>query len=185
MGADVLVLCSQYELLNEPWAGLTDHPASDAKSLLPLYEVLVAAIRGVDVDHLIFFEPLATDSYLGILGDATDFPAGGIPVGNLTSLKAPKSPSRAQVTERADPNQVYTYHIYWPPQSGNISQAELEALKLYIALDWKGETKSLDHVQVRVALFVTDCRRFCQIQNPKCGLTYCVWIALPAWWIHE
>lgn len=53
-----------YELLNEPWVGnFYKHPAqltpkvADSKNLEPLYEEIHAAIRPVDDEHILFFEP--------------------------------------------------------------------------------------------------------------------------------
>mmetsp|Transcript_16786 Transcript_16786/g.33483 ORF Transcript_16786/g.33483 Transcript_16786/m.33483 type:complete len:497 (+) Transcript_16786:14-1504(+) len=54
-----------YELINEPWPGnIYKHPSlmlpgnAGRKSLMPSYDVVSAAIREVDQDHLIFYEPV-------------------------------------------------------------------------------------------------------------------------------
>jgi endoglycosylceramidase len=66
-----------YELINEPWLGdvfndpdLLIPGVSDAKNLQPFYAALTAAIRAVDNDTMIFFEPATGGNLL----DAT--PAG-------------------------------------------------------------------------------------------------------------
>ncbi|GMH47457.1 hypothetical protein TrVE_jg4863 [Triparma verrucosa] len=54
-----------YELINEPWPGnIMRHPSlmlpgnAGRKSLMPSYDVVSDAIREVDEDHLIFYEPV-------------------------------------------------------------------------------------------------------------------------------
>lgn len=55
----------RYELINEPWAGdYIDNPllilpgVAGATNLQPFYEKLSMAIRSVDNDTLIFYEPV-------------------------------------------------------------------------------------------------------------------------------
>ena len=55
----------RYELINEPWAGnFFEDPTillpgmAGAKNLQPLYEKIARAIRTVDNDTLIFYEPV-------------------------------------------------------------------------------------------------------------------------------
>jgi len=59
-----------YELMNEPWAG--DHfsnpmlmlpGVADRTNLAPFYEVLHTAIREVDVEALVMFEPIPWDNF--------------------------------------------------------------------------------------------------------------------------
>ncbi|GMH53532.1 hypothetical protein TL16_g01472 [Triparma laevis f. inornata] len=54
-----------YELINEPWPGnVIRHPSlmlpgnAGRKSLMPSYDFVAEAIREVDEDHLIFYEPV-------------------------------------------------------------------------------------------------------------------------------
>jgi endoglycosylceramidase len=75
-----------YELLNEPWPGnifqdfglLAQPGKSDVQNLAPMYEKLAAAIRSVDDDKIIFFEPTVTDEvFLAYLG-LTQVPGGSV-----------------------------------------------------------------------------------------------------------
>jgi endoglycosylceramidase len=57
--------CSSYEIINEPWAGnYLVNPAlvlpgiAGATNLQPFYEKIARAIRAVDNDTLIFYEPV-------------------------------------------------------------------------------------------------------------------------------
>jgi hypothetical protein len=61
---------------------------ADKRNLRPLYDEVNAAIRSVDQDHIVFFEPIVTDYYW-----ATGLQSG--PGGKA-----------------GGPNQVYSYHIY-------------------------------------------------------------------------
>jgi endoglycosylceramidase len=54
-----------YEIVNEPWAGnIYDRPTlllpgeAGAMNLQPLYDTISAAIRSVDNDHIVFYEPV-------------------------------------------------------------------------------------------------------------------------------
>lgn len=114
-----------YELLNEPWADITNHPFSDKETLLGLYTDLAAGIRSVDKDHTIFFEPIAVDSYFGVINVTTDFPTGGIPLVNVNK-------SSIDFATETAVNQVFTYHIYWPPQESQITPLEEEEIKMYV-----------------------------------------------------
>jgi len=86
-----------YELINEPWMGdiyrhpdLLLNPASaDRKHLAPLYEKLNQAIRSIDNDHLIFYEPIVIDYIRRQAG--FDHVPGGAVYNNRS---------------------VYSYHIY-------------------------------------------------------------------------
>ena len=69
-------------------------------------------------------------SYLGILGDVTDFPAGGIPLVNSSSSSSSSSSLLSIEETTKDPNQVYTYHIYYPTLPANIPELEVDAWKL-------------------------------------------------------
>lgn len=66
-----------YEILNEPWPGdiykdlklLVWPGKADKENLVPMYERVASAIRLVDDEHLIFFEPAVTDgALLGYMG---------------------------------------------------------------------------------------------------------------------
>ena len=138
-----------YELLNEPWADVADHPLSDAKTLMPLYKTLAAAIREVDTEHLIFFEDVATNTYTGVVGTTTDFPKGGIPIPGRDENMMQRTTVNDgdgdgdddddddETALVADPNQVFAYHIYWAPQTpGTIMPAwEKDAWELYVLFD--------------------------------------------------
>jgi len=83
-----------YELINEPWPGdIYKDPRrlipgfADKQSLVPLYERLHKAIRAVDDERLLFFEPAVTDLW------TSGFQQG------------PGGPSY-------NDRQVYSYHIY-------------------------------------------------------------------------
>lgn len=59
-----------YELINEPWAGnVYQNPSlllptvADKKNLAPAYDTLAKAIRQVDDEHCIFFEPVTWDDF--------------------------------------------------------------------------------------------------------------------------
>ena len=59
-----------YELINEPWAGniyrqptLLLPTIADKQNLAPAYDVLANAIRKVDNEHCIFFEPVTWDDF--------------------------------------------------------------------------------------------------------------------------
>ncbi|CAF4535159.1 unnamed protein product, partial [Rotaria magnacalcarata] len=60
-----LLLAFRYELINEPWAGnyiadplLLLPGIAGATNLQPFYDKLAKAIRSVDEDTLIFYEPV-------------------------------------------------------------------------------------------------------------------------------
>ena len=84
-----------YEIINEPWLGdiysdpmlLLKQGLADSKNLMPLYEKVSAAIRKVDDQHMIFYEP----------SPATIYPTG--------FQSGPGGP------EYNDRN-VFSYHIY-------------------------------------------------------------------------
>mmetsp|Transcript_25536 Transcript_25536/g.64093 ORF Transcript_25536/g.64093 Transcript_25536/m.64093 type:complete len:525 (-) Transcript_25536:47-1621(-) len=84
-----------YELLNEPWNGdyleqpdlLVIPGLADKRNLQPLYSELNSAIRSVDENHIVFFEPIVSDYYW-----ETGLETG--PGGKGAS------------------NEVYSYHIY-------------------------------------------------------------------------
>eukprot|EP00936_MAST-01D_sp_MAST-1D-sp1_P000590 g590.t1 len=87
-----------YELLNEPWPGRfyssPIHDFSDTKQLTPLYSALHSAIRAIDDDHVLLFEPLVINSYLGVNPfHSTDFKSG------------PGGPAY-------DDRQAFAYHLY-------------------------------------------------------------------------
>jgi len=88
-----------YELINEPWAGdvfadpLRFLPAfAGSKNLMPLYDNITKAIRGVDNQHIIFYEPVTWGNFLH-----------GAVVGS--GFTAPPN---------NDPNTVFSYHYYCP-----------------------------------------------------------------------
>ncbi len=62
---NIFLFVFRYELINEPWAGnYFDHPSlllpgvAGATNLQPFYEKIAKAIRSVDNDTLIFYEPV-------------------------------------------------------------------------------------------------------------------------------
>jgi endoglycosylceramidase len=69
-----------YDLMNEPYPGYHKPLTFESRVLKPFYERLTAAIRTVDNDNWVFFEPVAllvnqgTPSYLGVVND--DRPEG-------------------------------------------------------------------------------------------------------------
>lgn len=86
-----------YELINEPWAGdiyarpdLFVPTVADKENLAPMYDQLNTAIRQVDDQHLIFFEPVTWDD----LGVGFEHVPGGDDYKNRS---------------------VLSYHIYIPP----------------------------------------------------------------------
>jgi endoglycosylceramidase len=64
-----------YDLMNEPYPGYHKPFTFESQVLRPFYERLTAAIRTVDNDNWVFFEPIAipvnqgTPSYLGVVKD--------------------------------------------------------------------------------------------------------------------
>ena len=94
-----------YELMNEPWLGdlctdpaLADPKVADRNNLQPMYEVLNSAIREVDQEHVIMFEPVT----LANLGSGfTEVPGG----------------------EEYQNRSVFAYHYYSPP---NLFPPELQ-----------------------------------------------------------
>ncbi len=64
-----------YDLMNEPYPGYHKPLTFESSVLKPFYERLTAAIRTVDNDNWVFFEPVAllvnqgTPSYLGVVND--------------------------------------------------------------------------------------------------------------------
>ncbi len=62
---DVFLFVFRYEIINEPWAGnyftnptLLLPGVAGATNLQPFYEKIARAIRSVDNDTLIFYEPV-------------------------------------------------------------------------------------------------------------------------------
>ncbi|KAI6660971.1 EGCase [Oopsacas minuta] len=106
-----------YELINEPWLGdlytkpwLVDPGEADLRNLAPLYQKLSSAIREVDQNHVIMFEPV-TWADLG-----TGFKE--VPGGDLYRNRS-----------------VLSYHYYVPPdmpfvkEQFEVRMADLEKLK--------------------------------------------------------
>jgi len=86
-----------YELLNEPFAGdIYAHPSyleprtADYENLQPLYNRINAAIRQIDDEHLVLFEPVTWADY----GCGFDSVPGGLAYQNRSAL---------------------SYHFYIPP----------------------------------------------------------------------
>jgi len=85
-----------YELINEPWAGdIFGNPAlllpgyAGRRNLAPLYEVVSAAIRRVDDDSIVFFEPVTwgvVQPGTGVAGSGFDQVPGGEDYRNRTAL---------------------------------------------------------------------------------------------------
>eukprot|EP01136_Pigoraptor_vietnamica_P017236 Opistho-1_new@62129 len=92
-----------FELWNEPWVGnyfkdpllLADPGHADKKNLQPLYEKLHSAIREIDMQHIVFYEPVQTDAvfHAGFTENI-----GGAAFANRSS---------------------YAYHIYCPAVDAN------------------------------------------------------------------
>jgi len=87
-----------YELMNEPWAGdiwnkpMLAYPGvADRENLAPFYKRLAGAIRDVDSNHLIMFEP--------------------IPWNNWFKSGFDEKPCDAAFENKS----VYAYHYYHPP----------------------------------------------------------------------
>ena len=86
-----------YELINEPWAGdIYNNPAlllpgyAGRHNLAPVYEEVSAAIRGVDDDSVIFFEPVTwgvVQPGTGVGGSGFDRVPGGDEYRNRTALR--------------------------------------------------------------------------------------------------
>ena len=105
-----------YELINEPWAGnVYRNPSlllpgvSDKRNLAPAYDALAKAIRDVDDEHCIFFEPVTWDDF----GVGFEHVPGGDAYQNRS---------------------VLSYHYYIPPDfNANLNFAvrvrDLEKLK--------------------------------------------------------
>lgn len=93
-----------YELINEPWMGnIYDNPKlfleygfADRSNLEPMYIKLSTAIRKVNTEQLIFFEPVTWD-YLQV-----------------------------GFNRRPDPKSVLSYHIYCLDYSNNMSKTKWE-----------------------------------------------------------
>ncbi|XP_046846995.1 endoglycoceramidase-like [Xenia sp. Carnegie-2017] len=86
-----------YELINEPWPGdiyknpfLLEPTVADKQYLSPVYDNLAKAIRTVDKDHCIFFEPVTWANF----GAGFDHVPGG---------------------ENYQNKSVLSYHFYVPP----------------------------------------------------------------------
>lgn len=118
-----------YELLNEPWPSGA-HELSDAKTLLPMYKRLYAAIRATDANHIVFFEPLVMRSYEEDVGLITDFPLGG--VGGVADVEL----------------QAYAYHLYCAPSNNTASMAWKLLCDYVIDAGWRGVKRSLKKVGV-------------------------------------
>ena len=84
----ILLNCydNRYEIINEPWAGniyakpsLLLPGVAGSDNLLPFYDVIAANIRSVDVDHIIFYEPVTWGMIFNgtVLGSGFDHVPGG------------------------------------------------------------------------------------------------------------
>ena len=74
---------------------------SDRKTLLPLYNTILPAIRAADPNGIVFFEPVVMNEYKEDgTGQLSDFPAGGI-----------GSPQEAPT------KQSFAYHLYCAPSN--------------------------------------------------------------------
>ena len=86
-----------YELINEPWAGdIYGNPAlllpgiAGKLNLAPLYEVVSGAIRGVDDETIVFYEPVTWGVVApgsGIAGSGFDRVPGGDAYQNRSALR--------------------------------------------------------------------------------------------------
>jgi len=64
-----------YDIVDEPWvanlfkdASLTAWAKFDREKLQPMYEKVTAAIREVDEDHIVFFQPAQFPDKLPVMG---------------------------------------------------------------------------------------------------------------------
>jgi len=134
-----------YELVNEPWVGDTwKHPelivptVSDKKVLQPFYDTLAGAIREVDPETIIFYEP----STGGNIQDTfeTGFTSG--PGGNDFDAK-----------------NALSYHVYCPPLQtdiGTASKSKLVSKACIKASDWQIGVRGKDVKRLNTAGFLTE-----------------------------
>ena len=102
-----------YELMNEPWAGDVYHDpllflpgVAGNKSLAPAYDVVAEAIRNVDTETMIFFEPIVW----GMIHDSEKT------VQRLISSGFEHVPGGSEYADRS----VFSYHYYcWFAKNGD------------------------------------------------------------------
>ena len=97
-----------YEIINEPWAGdIYSDPrrifTAESSSLVPFYDTVHDAIRSVDTEKIVFYEPLTYDVWpVGF----DSIPVGGEEYANKSAM---------------------SYHIYCPLAGGNSTPMEVRA----------------------------------------------------------
>ncbi|MCL4551287.1 MAG: glycoside hydrolase family 5 protein [Bacteroidetes bacterium] len=99
-----------YDLLNEPIPHFYENKESLNKLLEPLYKEIVAAIRNIDKNHIIFLGGAQWD---------TNFKVFGPPF---------------------DKNMVYTFHKYWMPPEQKEIQEYIDYANKYNVPLWLGES---------------------------------------------
>ena len=134
-----------YELINEPWVGDTFNKPSllvpsraDKINLAPFYDKLNEAIRSVDDETLVFYEP-----------------ATG---GNIQDTFAYGGSSGPGGEEYNDRN-VLSYHVYCPPMQTDIGTAKGSdaILKLCEGLNgWQIGVRGKDTVRLKSAGFLSE-----------------------------
>jgi len=137
-----------YEMINEPWParGSGANPnrvLSDANTLGNLYDVLHAAVRGVDANALFFFEPLVLGSYEESVLQTltTDFPPGG--------------PGADAATGLGDGKSVFAYHSYCPSNPDG-SPAYMRLCRKLVGWGWDAVGRNLGHLGPSVGGFLTE-----------------------------
>ncbi|GMH73150.1 hypothetical protein TL16_g06106 [Triparma laevis f. inornata] len=134
-----------YELVNEPWVGDTwKDPAlivptvSDKKVLQPFYDTLAEAIREVDSDTIIFYEPSTG-------GNIQDTFESGFTSG----------PGGSDFDEK----NALSYHIYCPPLQtdiGTASKSKLVSKACVKASDWQIGVRGKDVERLNTAGFLSE-----------------------------
>ena len=105
-----------YEIINEPWAGdIWSSPSqiftAESKLLTPFYQQVHAAIREIDDQHIVFYEPLTYDLW---------------PIG------WDENPLGAEYNDRS----VLSYHIYCPLAGGDTTPIVLKLVCQGLDLDF-------------------------------------------------
>eukprot|EP00499_Haloplacidia_sp_CaronLabIsolate_P008816 CAMPEP_0196780524 /NCGR_PEP_ID=MMETSP1104-20130614/7941_1 /TAXON_ID=33652 /ORGANISM="Cafeteria sp., Strain Caron Lab Isolate" /LENGTH=527 /DNA_ID=CAMNT_0042150735 /DNA_START=6 /DNA_END=1589 /DNA_ORIENTATION=- len=129
-----------YELLNEPWLGsIWTHPLdavvqgkADRENLVPLYERLHAAIREVDDERIVFYEPTVSESYLR---QSVGFEMG--PGGRAY-----------------DDRQALAYHLYCIAQNSSGDPRPLKGCESSLAPLW--DVAQTDYRRVGGGAFLTE-----------------------------
>lgn len=125
-----------YELINEPWCGDVDKEPkvilpgyADTNFLYPMYQTLNTAIRNIDNEHIIFYEPAVSD---------------------ITPSGFTQGPGGPVYNDR----QAYSYHVYCAPTDSDGDPTKPEFCN--VTLDITFDIKQRDRKRQGVAGFMTE-----------------------------